>query len=207
MKKSKKLGLQSLALILMSFVLVAGVAFGMTGAWFTDTKDAEQAVITMGNVVDIDAVSLSFTGTAYDQYGNAYASGTKYYFPGQKLIAAGNITMAAESANAYLRVTVTTVVAAELQDVVDLSGLKIGGQAVTGADDEVVIYLEYTHGDEAFEVSGEIELDGETLKNAVAGKDIKIDVKVEALQSANTTNGADGTWADLGSYVFEVVAD
>ena len=71
MKKSKKLGLQSLALVLMSLVLVAGVAFGMTGAWFQDQDKVADSTVQMGH-----SVTLSLTDDEGADYaGIAWKSG------------------------------------------------------------------------------------------------------------------------------------
>ena len=65
MKKARKLGLQSLALVLMAFVLVAGVAFGMTGAWFQD-HHADSDTITMGQGVWANLTDFSLTKLSGD---------------------------------------------------------------------------------------------------------------------------------------------
>jgi len=72
MKKARKLGLQSLALVLMAFVLVAGVAFGMTSAWFTDTMDQANDSIQMNAnfaMQRIDITELTHTGTRANAQG------------------------------------------------------------------------------------------------------------------------------------------
>ena len=74
MKKSKKLGLQSLALVLMSLVLVAGVAFGMTGAWFQDQDAVAGSSVQMGHSVTLSLKNDA--GTAYVGISKTSGDGT-----------------------------------------------------------------------------------------------------------------------------------
>ena len=211
MKKAKKLGLQSLALVLMAFVLVAGVAFGMTGAWFTDNKETNTAQVTMGNKVDIDSGAITLTGNT-DIYGN---SGTTYAFPGSDLTVGGTFVMAADSASAWIKVVFEQVDDAQNSTkaiTVDLTDLTLNG---TAADANGIVITSYTGGASVtteartFTFGGTIAISGE-LDNGIAAKDVKIKATVYAIQKANVATSdvafvTDDGLVELAS--FQTVAD
>lgn len=104
MKKSKKLSLQSLALVLMSFILVAGVAFGMTGAWFAEAKDATPGQITMGKEVTINVTGVTLNANAKDPDKAFDATAA---MPGDKFDLAAAAVANADTSDMYIRAQVT----------------------------------------------------------------------------------------------------
>jgi len=198
MKKAKKLGLQSLALVLMAFVLVAGVAFGMTGAWFTDKVSKDTGVLTFDNNVIIDAPTIieSYTGKRYDSTTDSVIAATitkAEVMPGDVIGLTFNIAKAAGSIDfkAKLEINVT-----------------YGGSAMDYSDDmftytQKVDNTAYTN-NAVLDVGASkavaigITLNGEFFKNSDAEKVINVSIKIDAIQAANYneanwTNNAAGT--------------
>ena len=182
MKKSKKLGLQSLALVLMSLVLVAGVAFGMTGAWFADSVADSDNSIVMGNGV---AATMS---VAFEK---------DWAMPGETVDLTGSVAAAAKSSEFRMRVK-AKVTGAEEGKIV-LTKITIGTEEVTadatGAD---YTYLTTTLKDGASKnIAASVEFVGSALTNADDAKTITVELTIEVIQAANTSYNAEkGGWVD-----------
>jgi len=199
MKKARKLGLQSLALVLMAFVLVAGVAFGMTGAWFTDTIQKDAAGVTMGNKVVIDAtkanINSAYSGTRLNAAGTAIETSNAItastVMPGDTItltfkVAKGTYgeSLASEDFVARMTITATYNSAALPADAitytqkVDDVAYTNGTDMLVGADKEVEVKL---------------VLNGAFFKNSDSAKGIAVHVQIDAIQAANYVSG---NWTD-----------
>ena len=206
MKKSKKLSLQSLALVLMSFVLVAGVAFGMTGAWFTDNSTSNDTV-ALGNKIDV-----VLTG--------AFASDDVVY-PGSTVKFSGTIAAGKNSSEFRMRMTAKIekkngeeYVAVETTKVT-VSAVKVGSETVTANGTAVYLTPTLQGGDQALSYSADVTIVGETNKNEDANTVYRVTIVVEAIQAANTkVNDTKNGWVTTGETpspitiaAFETVTD
>ena len=188
MKKSKKLSLQSLALVLMSFVLVAGVAFGMTGAWFSDSKTADKETVTLATGVEIELTKAE-GATSYlvatNAAGDVVRDGT--VFPGDTIVYTMNVKNLKEAA--YIRFDVT--VEGELASLCDIED--------TAEADKVALAK-----DETETLTKTITLTGKNYTNEHANQSLSVTVTVYAIQQENY---AAGNWAEVGSWTAVFAAD
>ena len=201
MKKSKKLSLQSLALVLMSFILVAGVAFGMTGAWFKSTDAADEATITMGKKVVITAEGVSLTTSAADPDHQFSATAA---MPGDKFDLAAAAVRSTETSEMVIRAKVVIELAASNNTVgnnaadLELSDLGLAITELEGwtkhdtdgyyyygtsAGDDVTKLTKITEGAKASITVPCIVLD--SLENEVELESATVNITFEAIQSAN----------------------
>ena len=202
MKKSKKLGLQSLALVLMSLVLVAGVAFGMTGAWFQDSDSVADQTVTMGHSVTLSLSDVSGTGyvgiekKAGEGKLTAAMPGDTYHYSGLQ------VNIPANQSAMYV-IAKVGVGDSDLFTGVQLASgwIAFTGEGATGwvyrvveADDEAQTFALLNAQDWVL---------AHSLTNAEAGKSIKITGAVCAIQKANVTITAETTLAQLNAYFAE----
>ena len=219
MKKARKLGLQSLALVLMAFVLVAGVAFGMTGAWFQSAHNAETS-ITMGHKVQLDIYQndakitngqIALTRTNDATRGDA---GT-YAMPGDTYaLTGGDVTIKTESytpgGNAkmwvFLKVTDTAGSGFTLNGIATKT---LSGEGVTAytavetpsgeteyantvAPGYNVYLVEASDSQRSWKIldsTANIEIN-QNLTNLVADQELELTIDVKAVQAANVTTVA-----------------
>lgn len=208
MKKSKKLGLQSLALVLMSLVLVAGVAFGMTGAWFQDADSATSNTITMGNPVLINlkqgstAVEETFTLTRErtDASDNTAMPGDTYTVKGGLVVANEGSTsamyvfakMTLETYDTATSSWITYTVADGEEGTFNTENLALADSTVTTINETALTCTWNVYSLDAGEnksvtilaEDASIEL-AESLTNAVANEQLRVKVEVKAIQQAN----------------------
>ena len=95
MVNSKKMSKSTVAIVLLSLLLVLSLILTATGAWFTATKD-ETAKGTDTNVKfgTLGAVTLTITDATWQEHANGASgltavSGRSYYMPGDEVIGAG----------------------------------------------------------------------------------------------------------------------
>ena len=175
MKKSKKLGLQSLALVLMSLVLVAGVAFGMTGAWFNDQKATGDETVVLGNGVYLEMAATGanyFVVTGKDHEGNEVTRSNDKVFPGDTINFSATINLADNSEAAMVRYKVT--ISGDIEASID---------GYTNDAWTTPVYV--TAADEAHVIALEVVLTGTAYDNDHAGDQLVIKVEVQATQAAN----------------------
>ena len=208
MKKSKKLSLQSLALVLMSFILVAGVAFGMTGAWFTNKASEENKSIALGN-----GVKAVLTGAFGECNNEDSLHGDEQYMPGCKVNFTGDITAAADSSEFRIRMKVV-VTGVEAGKIV-LSKVKVGtaqtevtAGAVSGDGAAAWAYLPQTlkGGDDALDYTATLEFVGKELDNTYIKANVTVSVYIEIIQAAHTEN-TEAFWETTDGGVTAVVRD
>ena len=177
MKKAKKLGLQSLALVLMAFVLVAGVAFGMTGAWFTDVEKSATTNVNFGtiNIKVTDTVPLG-----------VYRSGTilsgEDVMPGDHIKATLAVAKDANTDEDFFYVVkITATIDGVAID--NLSNAWRGKTASTAfASNESLDAIDLT-------------LDGTKYGNTYQGKPVVLSYEVRAIQATN--QDASSAWTNL----------
>lgn len=179
MVNSKKMSKSSIAVIVLSILLVLSLILGFTGAWFTDKKEGNSSDMTFGTVKladleGLDAISVS----------NTIETANKNLMPGSTIT--GSVTVKSEgNAAVWLRYKVT------------FSGK--GAEYLKDAEGND-LSTEYVYPAAALAggATTTIDIDAkvpEATVNAAQGKVVKITVVVEALQQANTsaTNAA-ATW-------------
>ena len=212
MKKSKKLSLQSLALVLMSLILVVGVAFGMTGAWFQDTDSKDAGSITMGKAVNIKLDgdnAVTFTQLAKKSGDGSLAEampGDVYEWAGLSAYVEG------DSSAMYL---VLKIEASETGDAFTLPQIDAGWTEMTNITVEGAKYYFQAVGTIGTPVAGNtevaifdagtFELDGETLTNSVAGSTISIKGSIHAIQQANVELSATSDADAVNEYFADFV--
>ena len=190
MKKAKKLGLQSLALVLMAFVLVAGVAFGMTGAWFAETQNTGDNTVTFATGVHL---TVNPTDTENNRYfvvknsaGTARAADA-LIFPGDTIKFDATFTNTHEAAYVMLKYEISG----------DSILKDLFNQQFVNTTEEGKITLAH---DATTKVTKEVELTGVNYTNDnAANKTITIKVTAYAIQQENY---ATGNWAEVWSEVF-----
>ena len=189
MKKSKKLSLQSLALVLMSFILVAGVAFGMTGAWFTDKPDAATDGIALGNGVKA-TITGDFAAACTDDSSHEH----EVYMPGCTVNFTGAITAAEDSSEFRIRIKAEATGVEDGKIVMSAITVGEGANAETVAlgDGDDWVYLQKTtlKDTESVNYSASVEFVGAQLGNDYVNKPITVTVTIEIVQAAHTTNEA-----------------
>jgi len=184
MKKARKLGLQSLALVLMAFVLVAGVAFGMTGAWFTAGHQGTEQTLTFGEVT----INVTDNGIhAYRQadYQNSLLEDPveltaamrtdSDVMPGDEIVLDLTMEKAANSENFYYKVVIT---------VTDENNVLTSANKAAIEDQSVAPKL-WTAGDGNLSVH--FTLAGNQYGDAVETKSFVINYTIYAIQEANLT--------------------
>lgn len=219
MKKSKKLSLQSLALVLMSFILVAGVAFGMTGAWFSDYDSAESNTITMGKGVYVQIADFTLNRTR--------TTGTEGAMPGDTYTIDNGVeiknddTLGTEAMYLFVKVDVTSTLA---EDITINAALPADYQVVETPEEgetakwyyiavdakeanQVLDTLwEATDGTDATVVTLPTSLTNEAASTETEAKTLQIKVTVVGLQQANV-DVANVTEAYLDAYAAETAED
>jgi len=222
MKKARKLGLQSLALVLMAFVLVAGVAFGMTGAWFTDTKNDSIDDITLANNVYIDRSKATMTPTYDGTRLDSSAVTASTLLPGDTItldfkIAKGTYDTNKASVDFAAKMSITvevwdsqyaTYAAAETAHAI--TTLTANGAGAASVSNPITYtqktrkgaaaYAAYSN-DTVFFVGTDTDvqivltLNGAYFQNSWAGDHIKVTVVTKAIQAGNYETG---NWEDHG---------
>ena len=189
MKKARKLGLQSLALVLMAFVLVAGVAFGMTGAWFSDKTDEVSEQITLATGVDIEIAKksgnanyLTVSGTN-EENGDPVVRDQGKVFPGDTISFDAVVTNVKEAA--YIRFKMEATGALATYFAPDTTHFAETGKILLAAGT----------GSQDIHAAG--SLTGNALTNANAGETLTVKVTVYAIQAANY---AEGNWAQVAEF-------
>ena len=177
MVNSKKMSKSTVAIVLLSLLLVLSLILTATGAWFTDTKTAGDKTLTFGTV-ELDTVSLS--GVAVS---NTIETTNTNLMPGSTISGKVSVKNKGNSA-AWLRYKVS------------FEGE--GAEYITmGSEDEYQYVAAALDGEGEASISISATVDN-TVGNAAQGKSVTIKIVVEALQQANTqsTNSAD-IWEDV----------
>lgn len=171
MVKSKKMSKSTVAIVLLSLLLVLSLILTATGAWFTDTKDASKDM-TFGTL-KLDAITMDNVAVA-----NTIDTANLKLMPGSKISGKVAVKNSGDSA-AWLRYKIT------------VSGE--GAEKVTFANNGEYQYVSTALAGNAsteIDVSATVSTD---VDNTAQGLAVKITIVVEALQQANTA--ADNTEA------------
>jgi len=170
MKKARKLGLQSLALVLLAFVLVAGVAFGMTGAWFVEGIKKDSAELTF------DAIALTVTNDSVHTYrhGETTNATDAAVMPGDDVV---------------IKLTINN---AESQDFWYMVFVTVSGDGMLAADKTAFQNAltdteakSLTANTSAEEITRTQQLAGASYGNSFEGKKFIVTYEVRAIQKAN----------------------
>ena len=197
MKKAKKLGLQSLALVLMAFVLVAGVAFGMTGAWFTHAPAAEVDTIKLGNGV---YATLATEFAAPSTEGDHKIGSTGYYMPGDTVNFTGTITAHAKSMPFWVRIKVVATGLAN--DRISLTSVtaKLGNDGTnrTVALGDTWVYLtDMVSASEVYNLSATLTISGPNNTNTHINDTITVTTTIQLIQAANIAENNETAWSGI----------
>ncbi|MBO4936849.1 MAG: hypothetical protein J6C90_00815 [Clostridia bacterium] len=175
-KNNRKKG--STAILVLSILLGLSVALGITGAFFTATRNAT-GTITLGDPVDISISQGGTNVTTLDFDGVAY--------PGTTYSAPISITAAANTSEACLRAKVTLT---------NTDSAAINVTATTNAnwvqgDDDYYYYNGTINAGNTVEFIQSITVPT-TLTNEDANKTYSVAIVCEAIQKAN--GAASATW-------------
>ena len=182
MKKARKLGLQSLALVLMAFVLVAGVAFGMTGAWFTDTDTQNAGIIKLDNGVKMADFSLTtptITGDRADANGELNKSATigkEEVMPGDVLSWSFDIKKATSSVKLSDNETLNPYSDFVARLSIDV---KYNDANIQTTDTKFVLSIQYKYGASGAQGAAKTVANG--ASNLILGKDAEADPAVAGI--------------------------
>ena len=197
MVKSKKMSKTSIAVIILALLLVLSLAFGMTGAWFTDKEvPAQNPVIHMGKV-DISLTpnaNGAFAVYREDGTTNVNLSSAKVY-PGDILKLDLGVDNAADSDEFWFVVLITVESATKGtgNDQVNLIANEQVVELITALEaNNAKLYCTasnpaagHDHSAVAYVSTMEFELDGEKWGNALQEADITLKYEVRAIQYTN----------------------
>ena len=178
MVNSKKMSKSTVAIVLLSLLLVLSLILTATGAWFTDSKTSQDKDLSFGTL-KLDAITLDGVAVA-----NKIDTDNINLMPGSTISGTVSVRNSGNSA-AWLRYKVT------------FSGE--GAEFLTleeGAG-------EYKYVATALEGGASTEIGiaasvAKTVGNGAQGKPVKIVIVVEALQQANTAaENNETTWAGV----------
>ena len=180
MVKSKKMSKSTVAIVLLSLLLVLSLILTATGAWFTDTKSADKDM-TFGTL-KLDAITMDGVAVA-----NTIETENVHLMPGSTVSGKVAVKNSGNSA-AWLRYKIT------------VTGEGVGDISFENSGD-------YQYVDTALAGGASTEINiaatvAKTVGNTAQGKAVKVQIVVEALQQANTAaTNTDAIWEDV-----EVVA-
>lgn len=176
MVKSKKMSKSTVAIVLLSLLLVLSLILTATGAWFTDTKSADKDM-TFGTL-KLDAITMDEVAVA-----NTIETANLNLMPGSKVSGKVSVTNAGNSA-AWLRYKITVTGEGAADITFDNSG-------------------DYQYVEAALAGGASADIDiaatvATTVGNAAQGKAVKVQIVVEALQQANTAaTNTDTIWTGV----------
>lgn len=183
MVKSKKMSKSTVAIVLLSLLLVLSLILTATGAWFTDTKSADKD-ITFGTL-KLDAITMD--GVAVE---NTIETANVHLMPGSTVSGQVAVKNSGNSA-AWLRYKITVTVEGAGDISFENSGdyqyveAALAGGATANIDISTTVAT--------------------TVGNTAQGKEVKVQIVVEALQQANTADtNTEAIWK--GVQVVEVGA-
>ena len=196
MVNSKKMSKSSIAVIVLSILLVLSLILGFTGAWFTDKADKSESDAT----IHWGAVRVAYTAGEGSKW--TVADVSKNVLPGDKYDMSGTISFTDATVEMYMLVTVENGSVAEaLKQYITISGLDFTGankltpETVEGIKAGEKLY-KVSKADLAktFTVAAKVEVSkdtpnkvGETQLNGGADIAIKFALSVGVIQAANIT--------------------
>lgn len=172
MVNSKKMSKSSIAVIVLSILLVLSMVLGLTGAWFTDVQTGDGVTKDFGKIaITVDDDKFGEVTRAYNDTG----------------VVTGKI-MPGDTINYLLKVT------ADQEDawfivVLDVEGVD-AGDATTALADMTEADVYSTNGTTPVEVTGELELDPTVYGEDYENDTITLNYTVYAIQKANVENKA-----------------
>ena len=171
MVKSKKLSKSSLAVIVLSLLLILSMIVGMTAAWFTDKKENSGVTKNFGTVaLSVDDSSFGKVTRVSNENGDV----TGFVMPGDTINYTLGVTKAEDSEDFWYAVLVT------------ITGTEANQSPAQSAIKETDVH------DVASEksVTGTLELTGASYGNTYQGKAITLSYTVVAVQKANVADKA-----------------
>ena len=163
MVNSKKMSKSSIAVIVLSILLVLSLILGFTGAWFTDKKTGEEITKDFGTV-ELNVAATEFGKVT--RVSNAAGEVTGKIMPGDTIGYTLTVTKAEGSEEFWFAVTVS----------------------ITGLETDITTEIT---ADKDSAVTGNVELTGATYGNTYQGKQVKLSYVVYAVQKANVATAAD----------------
>ncbi len=165
MVNSKKMSKSSIAVIVLSILLVLSLILGFTGAWFTDKKDGEEIKKNFGTV------ELNVTATDFGKVtrGESALGETDKIMPGDVISYELTVTKAETSEDFWYAV------------VINVSGT--GEDKTASLDNLTETDVKDAYG----KVGGTITLTGADYGNTYQGKPVTLSYTVVAVQKANVT--------------------
>ena len=167
MVNSKKMSKSSIAVIVLSILLVLSLILGFTGAWFTDKKDGGTGTVTMGTI----NISTSDAKVAVSK-------DVDLNMPGDKITIAGEVKNTGEKAWIRYKLSHTYETEDELKTALDA--------AFTGSYVYVEAPVNATTGTVSLKENATIPT---TLGNAAQGATFSVSLTIEAIQWANNHAG------------------
>ena len=182
MVNSKKMSKSSIAVIVLSILLVLSLILGFTGAWFTDKDDSAKGELSFGKI-DIEwNANKAFSVTS----SNTVDTANEKLMPGSKLVFSGQIDNKEDQAYVAYQVVLT------FDESVDFTGETITGWTVAKN------VLTYSSDAQTVDKGASIDLStADVLKNVVVPTSVKnaaaetkltVTLKVVAIQTANNEN-------------------
>ena len=169
MVNSKKMSKSSIAVIVLSILLVLSLILGFTGAWFTDKKDGDEITKNFGTV-ELNVAATEFGKVT--RVSNEAGEVTGKIMPGDTIGYSLTVTKAEGSEDFWFAVTVTIKGLEE-----DITTTISAENVKDSAKDSVV--------------TGNVELTGATYGNTYQGKTVTLSYVVYAVQKANVATATD----------------
>ena len=174
MVNSKKASKSTIAIILLSLLLVLSLILTATGAWFTDSKGSKEPA-----TAEFGTITLTTDGTAFGVFDHGSTTLTGKVMPGDDVVA--TIT-AKNDGNSAMYCLVKLVITVEGNDKASVNKWF----ALDGTDASATNVTELAAG-----ASGELEkgftLDGTVYGNDYEGKSISVSYEIRAIQVKNVT--------------------
>ena len=179
MVNSKKMSKSSIAVIVLSILLVLSLILGFTGAWFTDKDAKGEQTVNFGTI----DVALDETSDIGFKNGDN-STLTEPLMPGDKVMAKAVVKNT--GAEAYYVVKI--LVSAQVKGAEEAATAKYyvwNGTETVEASETVMPKLKATTGTATIDLS--MDLDGATYGNDYQGGKAVVSCEVRAIQAKNLT--------------------
>ena len=169
MVNSKKMSKSSIAVIVLSILLVLSLILGFTGAWFTDKKEGSEVTKDFGTV-ELNVAATEFGKVT--RVSNEAGEVTGKIMPGDTIGYSLTVTKAEGSEEFWFAVTVS----------------------ITGLKDPITTEITAENVKDSAKdsvVTGNVELTGATYDNTYQGKQVTLSYVVYAVQKANVATATE----------------
>ncbi len=179
MVNSKKMSKSSIAVIVLSILLVLSLILGFTGAWFTD-KDAKSE-----QTINFGTIDVALDGTSDIGFKNGDGSAlTKPLMPGDKVMAKAVVKNTGAEAYYVVRILVSAQVKGA-EEAATAKYYVLNGDKAVEASATVMPKLAATTGTATIDLS--MDLDGAVYGNDYQGGKAVVSCEVRAIQAKNLT--------------------